>query len=223
MSRFAIALLLLLLATPTWAQAPDVATPSGWKWRTDAPATPGSRTTPPIPDDRFELSPMAPGFHVTMGPGGVLYDGREQADHRFVVEMQMVYFNNGADAAEHGVFVGGSGLDGDHAEWVAFVVRADGHAAVMRRAHGATAMLLDWTRHDAVRSRDSTGFARNTVAVRAEPDSVRFVVNGTVVRAFARSAIPGNGHYGFRVGRGANLHITNFDITRRLAPFPVRR
>jgi hypothetical protein len=217
-----ILLLIALAPTLALAQAPDV-TPIGWKWRTDAPATPGIRTSPPIPDDRFELSPMAPGFHVTMGPGGVLYDSREQADHRFVVEMQMVYFNNGADSAEHGVFVGGSGLDGDHAAWVAFVVRADGHAAVLQRAHGSTTALMPWTKMDGVRSRDSTGFVRNTVTVRAEPDSVRFVVNGTVLKAFARSQIPGNGHYGFRVGRGANLHITNFDITRRLAPFPARR
>jgi hypothetical protein len=215
-------LLVALLPAAIAAQAP-AATPDGWRWLTDAPATPARGATPPIPVNTFEFSPMAPGFHVTMGPGGVLYDSREQADHRFVVEMQMVYFNNGADAAEHGVFVGGSGLEGDHAEWVAFVVRADGHAAVMRRAHGATTMMLDWTKMDGVRSRDSTGFARNTVTVRAEPDSVRFVVNGTVLRAFARSAIPANGHYGFRVGRGANLHITNFDITRRLAPFPARR
>jgi hypothetical protein len=220
MSRLVIVSLLFVIATESSAQA--AVTPTGWTWRTDAPAMPRAGQQA-ANDSTFRFEPMAPGYHITMGPGGLLYDSREQADHRFVVEAQLIYFSDGANAAEYGVFVGGSGLDGDQAAWVAFVVRPDGQAAVVQHARGATSMLLDWTRLAGVAARDSTGFARNTVSVRAEPDSVRFVVNGMVLKTFARSTVPSNGHYGFRVGRGANLHITNLDITRRLAPFPVRR
>ena len=59
--------------------------------------------------------------------------------------------------------------------------------------------------------------------VRAEPDSVRFLVNGVRVSAWPRAALQVDGSYGFRIGAGANLHITNLDLTRRLAPFPARR
>jgi hypothetical protein len=177
----------------------------------------------PISAAQFAFTHMAPGWHITMGPGGVLFPASDKAEGRFVLEGELIYFNDGRDGAEHGVIVGGAGLNGMHATWTAFVVNPEGKAAVMKHEHGTTAMLLDWTATAGVNARDTTGFVRNSVMVRAEPDSVRFLVNGARVGAWPRAAMNVDGSYGFRIGAGANLHITNLDLTRRLAPFPARR
>lgn len=198
-------------------------TPPGWAWKTDAPAEPQRGGTGNVGTAKFEFTHMAPGWHVTMGPGGVLFPADARAEGRFVLEGEMIYFNDGSDAAEYGVFVGGSELGASHAAYTAFVMRADGRAAVMRAEHGRLQMLMDWTSVAGVAGRDTTGFARHRVAVRAEPDSVRFLVNGTRIAAWSRAAMSVDGGYGFRVGRGANLHITNLDLTQRLAPFPAPR
>jgi len=205
------------------AATSSAVTPAGWTWKTDAPAEPQRGGTGNVGTAKFEFTHMAPGWHITMGPGGVLFPAEGRAEGRFVLEGEMIYFNDGADAAEYGVFVGGAGLDGMHASWTAFVMRPDGKAAVLRHEHGATRALHDWANVQGISGRDSTGFARHRVSVRAEPDSVRFFVNGTRVGAWPRAALAVEGGYGFRIGRGANLHITNLDLTRRLAPFPAPR
>jgi hypothetical protein len=196
-------------------------TPPGWSWRTDAPATPRRGGAEPLRDDQFSFSLMAPGWHITQGPGAILYDGAETAQGRFVVEGELILFPD-ASEAEYGVFVGGTDLTGDGQGWLAFVVRGDGRAAVIRSVAGERSMMLDWTAHAAVKARAAGGTAKNFVTVRAEPDSVRFVVNGERIAAWPRSAVVVDGAYGFRIGKGVNLHITNLDVTRRLAPFPRR-
>ncbi len=197
-------------------------TPTGWTWRMDAAAEPQRGGTGGVDSTKFEFSPMAPGWHITMGPGGVLSPTREKADGRFVLEGEMIFFPDGSNDAEWGLFVGGSALAGGETRWTAFVLRADGQAAVLEHVSGRTTPLMEWTANEAIVGRDSTGFARNRVSVRAEPDSVRLAVNGIVIQAWARSAVVVDGAYGFRIGKGGNVHITNLDLVRRLAPFPVR-
>lgn len=108
------------------------------------------------------------------------------------------------------------------ARWKAFVVRGDGHAAVLRHANGRTEELVPWVRHNAVVARGESGNARNVVRLRAEPDSVRFMVNDIVLQSWPRSAMSVDGRFGLRIGRDVNIHITNLDVMRRLAPFPSR-
>jgi hypothetical protein len=224
MSRTILAVLILALLSSDTVGAQDTPiTPVGWSWKTDRAATPARGGPDQISAAQFAFTHMAPGWHITMGPGGVLFPASDRAEGRFVLEGELIYFSDGRDGAEHGVIVGGSGLEGMHASWTAFVVNPEGKAAVMKHEHGATTMLLDWKTVAGANARDTTGFARNTVTVRAEPDSVRFMVNGARVGAWPRAAMNVDGSYGFRIGAGANLHITNLDLTRRLAPFPARR
>jgi hypothetical protein len=220
---------MLLLIVPFAALSSQVTSagagspiPAGWRWMTDQGAVPvaGQQRAS---DSTFRFEHMAPGWHVTMGPGGVLYPWDGRADGRFVLEGEIIYFSDGADAAEYGVFVGGAGLDGMQASWTAFVMRPDGKAAVLRHENGGTRALQEWVGVQGIAGRDTTGFARHRVSVRAEPDSVRFFVNNVRVGAWPRAALAVDGAYGFRIGRRANLHITNLDLTRRLAPFPAPR
>lgn len=212
----------LLLPVAAAAQQAAPVTPPGWAWRTDKPATPQRGGTGNVTDAAFEFTHMAPGWHITMGPGGTLYDPAARADGRFAVEGELILFPN-ASNEEYGVFVGGAGLDGAAARWIAFVVRADGSAGVLRHADGRTTPLRDWAAHPAVKPKPADATAKNYVTVRAEPDSVRFFVNGERIAAWSRAELDVDGAFGFRIGRGVNLHITNLDVTRRLAPFPQRR
>lgn len=196
--------------------------PQGWRWSLDAPARLRNGGTFASADSLFEFVHMAPGWHITMGPGAALFDPRERAEGRFVVQSELILFPN-ASANEYGLFVGGRDLEGAGKEWFAFVVRADGSAAVMHRAGAETHLVMPWTKHEAVKVRPDGGSVTNVVAVRAEPDSVRFVVNGARIAAYPRAALAVDGAFGFRIGQGVNLHITNLDVTRRLAPFPERR
>ena len=208
------------LGLPSCASA-QLAPPTGWKWTLDGTArlVNGGRFAPT--DSTFDFAHMAPGWHITMGPGAVLYDPAERASGRFVVEGELILFPD-ASANEYGVFVGGKALEDDaRKEWVAFVVRADGQVAVMRQRGSETTWLLPWRAHAASKVLVSGATAKNYVTVRAEPDSVRFVVNGERVAAFDRAAFAVDGSIGFRIGKGVNLHITNLDVTRRLAPFPT--
>lgn len=212
------------LASQQMAAGADTSlTPAGWAWRSDAPATPQKGGTGNVGATKFEFTQMAPGWHITMGPGALLYPQGKEASGRFVLAGEMIYFPDGADSAAYGIFVGGRGLDAANPTWTMFVLRADGSGAVMQRGPSGEQVLRAWSRHEAINARDANGWARNTVAVRAEPDSVRFVVNGQVVHAWRRDDLAVEGQYGFRIGKGANLHITNLDLTQRLAPYPARR
>ena len=75
----------------------------------------------------------------------------------------------------------------------------------------------------AVKPKPEGNTVTNVLSVRAEPDSVRFLVTSERITAFARADLNVDGPFGFRIGKGVNLHITNLDVTRRLAPFPARR
>ncbi len=194
--------------------------PPNWTWALDQPARllNGGRFTPN--DTTWDFVNMAPGWHVTMGPGGQLFDPSNTATGRYAVEAEMILFPNSSNE-EFGVFVGGAHLGEPDARWTAFTIRRDGKFTVRSQQAGRRVTLADWAQHEAVNPLAADGTVKNTVRVLAEPDSVRFLVNGARVGAWARRGLAVDGLYGFRIGKGTNLHITNLDHTRRHAPFPV--
>lgn len=228
--KASFALLTAIVAVCSFALAPRLGAqaataphgPAGWSWSLDRPARFQGGGRAIGSDSLFEFTQMAPGWHLTMGPGAVVFDPREQADHRYVLTAELILFPDASMEGEYGVFVGGRALDGRSAQWSAFVVRGDGSAAVMQRAGGQTRLLMPWTSAESVKPRPVGDAVTNIVQVRAEADSTLFIVNGTRVAAFGRGDLDVNGQFGFRVGPGVNLHITNLDLTRRLAP-PRRR
>jgi hypothetical protein len=201
---------LLCAAVPLTAQR---ATPDGWLVRVDGAIA-----------DTISHVEMPPGWHMTTGPrGAVLYHPSQVTDGRFVVESQFYLFP-GTSGDGHGLFIGGRGLDGTSPSYLAFLVRRDGSAAVFHMAGAAEHTLVPWTRQDAVaRPPAEGGTADNLLRVAVEPDSIRFSVNGARVATLPRGDAPVDGLFGFRLGAGINLHASQLDVTRRLAPFPARR
>jgi hypothetical protein len=201
------------LVAPTSALRAQSETPGNWRWATDRPAQ--LVTGQDVPDSGWRFVAMPPGWHITMGPGGVLYDPAYTATGRYVLEAETFLFPEKTDQG-FGLFVGGRNLDGAP-EYIAFVIRHDGHGAVVRTGP-SPAMLVAWTPGDSVTAQVASDAVRNVLRVAVERDSVFFTVNGGRVAALPRSAGEFDGQFGFRVGAGANLHISTLDYTQRIAP-----
>lgn len=206
------------LASTTTAQ---MAAPPGWKWVTDGPAKAVETEDAAKTADGLWFVQMPPGFHITMGPGGNLFHSATLAEGRFELESEFFLFPD-ASGGEYGLLLGGRGGEGRLDEWVGFVARRDGSAAILRRHGGATEPARAWQASSAIVPGRSDGTARNVLRVIVGAD-VRFQVNGAEVARIARDSVAVDGLIGFRVGRGVNLHATSFDLTRRLAPVPPPR
>ncbi len=220
--RRAIGGLLGLAAAPALLNA-QLTTPTDWKWRQDAPAplAAGSKMEP----GGWVFVQMPPGWHITTGPGVLLYPGHLDAiDGNFSLEAEIFLFP-GESAEEYGVFLGGQNLEGGAApDYTAFVLRRDGHAAVLRRTSGQSAPLANWQRHEAVVpyvSGDSP--VKNVLRVDVDPAGATLSVNGTRLLSVPRQDIRADGRVGFRIGKDVNLHIAALNVTRRLAPVPVKK
>jgi hypothetical protein len=168
--------------------------------------------------DSVQHTQMPPGWHVTTGPGAILFNPVNSASGRFAVTVEVHLFP-GTSQEGYGVFIGGSGLDGPQASYLAFVARRDGSAGIERVTGSARTWIMPWTPNGAVKPHTGgDGTAFNTLRMSVEPDSVRFEANGTRVAALARGDLPVDGTFGLRAGSGVNLHVTNLDLTQRYAP-----
>jgi hypothetical protein len=206
------ALGVLAAAVPASAQ---LRTPEHWRWITDAPAR--LVTEQEASDSAWSFVAMPPGWHVTTGPGALLFDPATRADGRFRIEAETFLFP-GESNAEYGIFLADGEIDEPGDAFVLFVIRRDGSAAVIRSAGESREILVPWTRHDSVRVPEGDGTAENALRVDFEPDRITFLVNGAELTTLPRDAAPLAGHCGLRIGPGVNIHVTNLDLTRRLAP-----
>jgi hypothetical protein len=181
--------------------------PPGWKQIFDRGAT---------PDTSFQFVAMPPGFHITTGPGVILFHPSERADGRYTVGADIVLFPNASDVG-YGLFIGGQNLESKTGDWTAFVLRKDGAFRIESRRAGADHALTEWKTHPAIKAETPDGVT-NRLRVRVAPDSIRFVVNDSTVATIGASGVVATGTFGFRVGEKVNLHITTLDVTRHIAP-----
>ena len=203
------------------AVAAQLKTPVDWRWRLDSPAT--LVTGQDVPDRGWRFVGMPPGWHVTTGPGVLLFPAARTAlTPNFFLEATTFLFP-GDSPEEFGIFVGGGNLDAAQSpEYTAFVIRRDGQAAIVRRTTAAVTPLVDWFSHEAVvPHRGGEDAVKNVLRVEADAAAVSLVVNGARVAKVARTEIRSDGAFGFRVGSNINIHISTLDMTMRLAPVPA--
>ena len=203
--------------------AAQLKNPSDWAWRLDAPAT--LVTSLDVPESSWLFVMMPPGWHVTTGPGALLYPSRfPEVIGNFSVETQIFLFP-GESLEEYGVYIGGRNIAGQApADYTAFVLRRDGQAAVLARSGDTPRSLAPWRAHQAVVAHTGgTEPVKNSLRVDVDPVNVTLSVNGAKVLDLPTSGVGTTGSVGFRVGKALNLHITSLDVTQRLAPVPVRR
>ena len=213
--------LLAIAVVASVAGARQLQTPTDWKWRTDMPATVTSESK--LGPDTWHFVAMPPGWHITMGPGGLLYPTGRTASGNFTLEAQIFLFP-GTTQDEYGVFLGAASLDAAVTPpYLAFVARRDGQAAVLRRSASGFEPVVAWKANDAVLPHpggDAT--AKNILRVEVGAADVVFSANGKEIAKVPRVGLSTDGAFGFRVGKDLNLHISTLDVTHRLAPVPKK-
>lgn len=204
------------IALPVTPRGVQLQTPDDWRWRLDEPAamSPDGK----MDAGRWWFVAMPPGWHITMGPGGLVYHPSYRASARFVVESELFLFPDSSDEGV-GVFVGGQTLgDRESPAWTALLLRKDGKAAVVRRAEGGVKALSDWTLVAGVRPHGGKDAEKHAFRIEADTATVTFLVDGTAVASLPRAEAAPDGHFGFRLGRGVNIHVVRLDFTQQLAP-----
>jgi hypothetical protein len=203
----------LLTAAAAALSARQFPAPPGWKWVTDADARLVTSLDPG--EGSWLFGTMAPGWHITTRPGVILFEPSYSARGRFAVESESFLFP-GASTAGFGVFVGGTDLE-RAPRYVAFLIRRDGSAAIESVADGRVTQLHPWTAAPSVVAGRTSGDVKNALRVEAEASAVVFFVNGEKVAEVPRDGTRFDGVVGLRVGENLNLHVTNLDLTHRLA------
>jgi len=207
--HLAAAALIALAARPSTAQLPR---PANWRVLVDGAVR-----------DTVHYVQMPPGWHITTGPGSLLFDPAYQAAGRYAVEIEVFLFP-GTSQSGYGVFVGGSALDGAQPSYLAFVARRDGHASLERVTGGTRTAVLPWAPNAAVKAHPGGDEpVKNVLRLSVERDSVVLEANGVRVAAVPRGDLALDGVFGFRAGPDVNLHASRLDHTRRLAPAPAPR
>ena len=197
--------------------------PADWKWRQDTPAPLAKGAT--IEPGSWVFVEMPPGWHVTTGPGVMLYPATNgDLTGSFSLETDIFLFP-GKSQEEYGVFLGGQAIDGQAApEYLAVVLRRDGAAAVLRRSGGTTDAVADWQRHDAVvPDKGGKDAVKNSLRVDVDATVISVSVNGAKIASVPRQDLKTDGRIGFRVGGDMNLHIATMNVTRKLAPVPIKK
>ena len=190
-------------------------TPTDWKWVPDAPAS-VIEAGKARPDAMFFVA-MPPGWHITQGPGAVLYQPDYQGRGNFVVEAEIFLFPD-STTEEYGVFLGGRSLDAPaNRSFVAFVGRRDGQAAVINQKPGGATPVFNWTAA-AFAPLQGPDAVKNIFKVEVGSADVVFSANGTVVTKLPRASLAVDGPFGLRIGKGINVHVSRLDVTHRLAP-----
>jgi hypothetical protein len=213
--RWAAAVVVAALMAVGTGTGQGLKTPADWKWAPDAPAK-VIESGEAKPDAMYFVA-MPPGWHITQGPGAVLYQPEYQARGNFVVEAEIFLFPEGG-ADEYGVFLGGRSLDAPAGRsYLAFVARRDGQAAVIDRKPGGGTPLVNWATGAAAPQKGPDPM-KNVFKVEAGPRELVFSVNGIQVTKLERGTLAVDGPFGLRIGKGLNVHVSRLDLTSRLAP-----
>ncbi|HSK18585.1 MAG TPA: hypothetical protein VK912_05555 [Longimicrobiales bacterium] len=207
----ALCVVLCMAGFASLAHAQETGIPAGWRW---APDRSGEAAAA---DSALRFDHMPPGWHITSGPAGLLYPPAERAAGLFSLVADFVVFPETTESG-FGIFLGGAELEGEAATYLAALLRRDGAVSVVRRTGGAETVLVPWTTNAAIKPHPGEGVITNRLRVNASTDSLRVFVNDSSVARVPLGSAATDGHFGFRVGRRVNLHLTILDHIRHLAP-----
>jgi hypothetical protein len=208
--------LLVLAAAPLAAQMKDHdpdkkagggTLPTGWTGRTD-------RESAQLSDAKFET--MGKGFHVTSGPAAIYWKDNKVTGP-YTVSATFTQLKAPAHPEAYGLFFIGKDLITPQQNYAYFLVRGDGKVMVKHRAGKDVHTIMDWTENAAVHKQDASGKATNTLGIDAsKADSVRLLVNGTQITAFAKAYLGGSdGAVGLRVNHNLDVQVSDFTVSNK--------
>lgn len=203
--RFLLLSLILCLAAPLFAQAPQ-----GLRMRVDRSQNAED------PDDRPDLHVMAKGkgFQVTGGPAGSFWNPSQTAMGNYTAKAVFTLLKPSGHTNYYGLIFGGSGLEGANQAYTYFLVAQDG-TYIVRNRTGEKVTDVQRMPHAAIRRPVGSGRSTNAVEVRVAGDTVSYVVNGTVVHTTPKSAVKADGIVGVRVNHLLDVMVEGFDVQKQ--------
>jgi hypothetical protein len=160
---------------------------------------------------------MPPGWHITTGPSGILYNPEMTAGGDYRVEMEVYLFDPEGRRESFGFFVGGRDLQSDGQGYLYFLIRDGGEFLIKLREGENTRTIQNWTPHPAILAyadREEGGATiLNTLALESEGGTLRFEVNGEEVATMDAATLPADGIVGLRVNHRLNLHVSRLEIS----------
>lgn len=191
-----------VVAAPSAAQDDEFTRPPDWQVRFDRPA----------PESEVYFVDMPPGWHITTGPSGILYNPATTATAPYRVESEIFLFP-GERREGFGIIFGGTDLAGDGQSYTYFLLRKDGQFIIKERRGNETSTHVPWTAHEAIVPHDGgEGTAKNVLAVTAGEADVVFEVNGQEVARLDRASVATDGIVGLRVNHQLNLHVASLNV-----------
>jgi hypothetical protein len=184
----------------------DLERPTDWIVRQDEPS-----------GETVYFVKMPPGWHITTGPGSILYQPDKQAAGRYRVEAEIFLFP-GKSGGGHGIFFGGRQLD-DKAQgptYWAFLLYRDGSLRNARYENGRYSGGSKGDKHPAVVPSSQEKAVKNVLAIEIDGSSARLLVNGQHVGTTTSENLQAgswDGTVGLRVDPDVNLHVTRLDVT----------
>lgn len=181
--------------------------PAGWQSRFDRPAS--------QPTD-VKVVAQGNGHRVTTGPAAIYWTPQSRATGNYTLSTTLQQLAQSTHPEAYGLIFGGKSLDAADQSYYYFLVRQDGQFTVKHRAGTEVHTLADWSANPAVKATDASGNSTNALQVAIGADSVRFSVNGTQVRAFARSQMSDtDGLYGYRVNHNLDVQLAPITVAQR--------
>ena len=215
-SAFATALALLMPAVGAQMQDADrvikdggIKAP-GWQGKVDAASAAKGMTTS---SSRF----VAKGadFDIMTGPATTYWNPANTAKGDFTVKATFKDLKSDAGHPHAaGLFIGGSGLDGETPNYTYCLAYTDGSYLVRQMSGAKAANLARKTPHDAVKKPDAGGLVTNEVAWSVKGNRAECLINGVSVAGFDKPAITTDGIYGIRVNHNISTLVTGFGLAK---------
>ena len=171
----------------------------------------------PDANPNLKFLTMGKGFHVTGGPGAIIWDPAHTVTGVFSVKATFTLMKPSDKVTYYGLAFGGADIEGSTPTYVYFTIAQDGTFQIRHRA-GNDVHDMDKSLHYAIRKPDASGKSTNTLEVQVAPTAVSYLVNGAVVDATPNR--PGTGSYtektdglvGVRIDGQVDVQVDGFEV-----------
>ena len=200
--------LIAVLAVPIAAQVQ-----AGWKVRIDG--SPSASAPGANPNLKFVT--MGKGFHVTGGPGTIIWDPAHTVKGVYSVKATFTLMKPSDNVTHYGLAFGGTDIEGSAPTYMYFSIAQDGTYQIRHRA-GGEVHDMEKSLHVAVRKPDASGTSTNTLEVQVAPTAVSYLVNGAVVDATPTRTGTGaytektDGIVGVRIDDHIDVQVDGFEV-----------
>lgn len=206
MSRPLALVLLALVATPAFAQAPE-----GWMVRVDR------STSASDPDDNpnLKVATVGKGFQVTGGPAGTFWNPKNAASGDFSAKATFTLQKPSGHVNYYGLVFGGADLGAVAQSYVYFVVAQNGMFLIRQRTGDQVQDVQARTAHASVVQPGADGKSVNALEVRVSGGTISYVVNGQVVHTMPKGTTKTDGLVGVRINHQLDVLVDGFDVQKR--------